>query len=201
MASGDGTTSARGMHLRGLFWGLVIYLGVWLAAALFTWSPVVGALLRAAAIALTWVAATVGLGAVLTPLGQDLEKGRLSEAARSLPMIVNMSPSGMVIRLDDNEPALWGDSMLLTVNNAPRAGAALKFDTTLTSVAALMFRGASGLLNGDSAGGAGENSAAATARTGCTVKTKSPPSNLGSERVPNCGVCLFPDFSMTSRLT
>ncbi len=65
LASSHGATSARGVHLRGLIIGLVVYLGIWMVAALFAWSPTVGAVLRAVAIALTWVAATVGLGAAL----------------------------------------------------------------------------------------------------------------------------------------
>jgi len=65
LASDRGTTSARGVHLRALVIGLVVYLGVWLLAALFAWNPMVGAILRAVAIAITWVAATVGLGATL----------------------------------------------------------------------------------------------------------------------------------------
>lgn len=65
MASARGTTSARGVHLRALAIGLIAYLGMWLAAALFTWNPVVGAILRAIAFAVTWAAATVGLGATL----------------------------------------------------------------------------------------------------------------------------------------
>jgi hypothetical protein len=36
-----------------------------MVAALFAWNPVVGAILRAIGIAVTWVAATVGLGAAL----------------------------------------------------------------------------------------------------------------------------------------
>jgi len=66
IASERGTTSARGLHLRGLIFGLILYLGLWMVAAVFTWSPIFGAVLRALAIALTWVAATVGLGATLT---------------------------------------------------------------------------------------------------------------------------------------
>ena len=38
---------------------------LWMLAAVFTWSPVVGAILRAVAIAITWVGATVGLGAAI----------------------------------------------------------------------------------------------------------------------------------------
>jgi hypothetical protein len=64
-ASEHGATSARGVSLRALITGLAVFLGLWLVAALFAWSPVAGALLRAIAIALTWVAATVGLGAAL----------------------------------------------------------------------------------------------------------------------------------------
>jgi hypothetical protein len=66
LASDRGTTSPRGVHLRALIMGLVAYLGLWMVAALFTWSPFVGATLRVLAIVITWVAATVGLGAALT---------------------------------------------------------------------------------------------------------------------------------------
>jgi hypothetical protein len=64
--SDRGTTSPRGVHLRALFTGLVVYLALWLVAAAFSWNPVLGAILRALAIAITWVAATVGFGAALT---------------------------------------------------------------------------------------------------------------------------------------
>jgi hypothetical protein len=65
LASDRGTTSPRGVHLRALIIGLVVYLAVWLLAAAFAWHPFAGAILRAVAIAVTWVAATVGLGATL----------------------------------------------------------------------------------------------------------------------------------------
>jgi hypothetical protein len=55
----------RGVHLRALFIGLVLYLGLWMLAAAFEWNPVVGGILRGVAIVVTWVAATVGLGAAL----------------------------------------------------------------------------------------------------------------------------------------
>lgn len=65
ITSEHGATSPRGVNLRALVSGLAIFLGVWMVAALFAWSPVAGAILRAIAIALTWVAATLGLGAAL----------------------------------------------------------------------------------------------------------------------------------------
>jgi hypothetical protein len=64
LARGRGT-DARPAHVRALLVGLVIYLGIWMIAAAFTWSPVAAGLLRACAIVITWVAATVGLGAAL----------------------------------------------------------------------------------------------------------------------------------------
>ncbi len=66
LTSDSGTTTPRGVHLRALFIGLFIYSAVWLIAAAFTWSPVAGSVLRAIAIAITWVAATAGLGAALS---------------------------------------------------------------------------------------------------------------------------------------
>ena len=66
LASDRGTTSPRGVHLRALIIGLVFYLGIWMVAALLAWTPVLGAIARAIAIAVTWVAATLGLGAALS---------------------------------------------------------------------------------------------------------------------------------------
>jgi hypothetical protein len=65
VTSGRGTTSRRGANLRALISGLAIFLGIWMVAALFAWNPVVGAILRAIGITVTWGAATVGLGAAL----------------------------------------------------------------------------------------------------------------------------------------
>ena len=65
LASDRGTTSPRGVHLRALAIGLVAYFCIWMITALFAWNPVIGAVCRAIAIAVTWVAATVGLGATL----------------------------------------------------------------------------------------------------------------------------------------
>jgi hypothetical protein len=64
-SEGLAPADSRGQHVRALFVGLVFYLGLWMLAALFTWQPIAGAVLRGLALALTWVAATVGLGAAL----------------------------------------------------------------------------------------------------------------------------------------
>jgi len=65
ITSDRGTTTPRGVHVRALMIGLIVFGAIWMLAASFTWSPVFGAILRAVAIAITWVAATVGLGATI----------------------------------------------------------------------------------------------------------------------------------------
>jgi hypothetical protein len=65
LTSDRGTTTPRGVHVRALMLGLVVFGALWMLAAAFTWSPIFGAILRAVAIAITWAAATVGLGATI----------------------------------------------------------------------------------------------------------------------------------------
>lgn len=55
----------RGASVRALVTGLALYLGLWVVAAAFTWSPLVGVLMRTIALSATWVAVTLGLGAVV----------------------------------------------------------------------------------------------------------------------------------------
>ena len=64
-SDGANARTPRSANLRSLFIGLVLYLGLWLLAAIFTWLPVAGAILRGIALAVSWVAVTVGLGAAL----------------------------------------------------------------------------------------------------------------------------------------
>jgi len=73
--SDRGTTSPRGVHLRALFMGLVVYLALWLVASLCSFSPVIGSVARTIAVAITWVAATVGLGAAITSRGGTVRPG------------------------------------------------------------------------------------------------------------------------------
>jgi hypothetical protein len=79
ITSDHGATSPRGVNLRALVSGLAIFLGIWMVAALFTWSPVAGAILRIIAIALTWVAATLGLGAAMISRAGTQRAGKASQ--------------------------------------------------------------------------------------------------------------------------
>jgi hypothetical protein len=70
---------SRGVNLKSLFLGLVIYLAFWFLAAAFVSSPVIGSVLRSVAFAGSWVALTFGLGAtILTRAGTrpEAEKRR-----------------------------------------------------------------------------------------------------------------------------
>ncbi|MGH7665248.1 MAG: hypothetical protein ACRENI_13310 [Gemmatimonadaceae bacterium] len=55
----------RGVALRALMLGLAAFFSLWFVAALFTWAPMAGAVLRGVAIIITWVAVTAGLGATV----------------------------------------------------------------------------------------------------------------------------------------
>lgn len=58
-------SAARGANVRALFIGLVLYMGLWLLAAIFSWQPIASAVLRGVAFSVSWVAVTVGLGAAI----------------------------------------------------------------------------------------------------------------------------------------
>lgn len=57
--------SARGQALTALAVGLSAFFVLWLVAALLAWAPLASTVVRAAALAATWAAATLGLGAAI----------------------------------------------------------------------------------------------------------------------------------------
>lgn len=63
--SGSAPLPGRRMNLRALLIGIGLYVGLWLLAAMFVWNPMIGAVLRGVALAGSWVALTLGLGATL----------------------------------------------------------------------------------------------------------------------------------------
>jgi hypothetical protein len=71
--------SETGSTLRGLVMGITFYLGMWVVAAAFQWSPVTSGILRALALAITYVAATAGFGAAILSKGgthRDIAKAQ-----------------------------------------------------------------------------------------------------------------------------
>jgi hypothetical protein len=65
----SGRLRASTVTLRGLVIGVTLYMGLWLLASAFAWAPMVETVLRGIAVAITWVAATVGLGAAVLSRG------------------------------------------------------------------------------------------------------------------------------------
>ena len=72
---------ARGKALRGLVFGIALFMGAWVLAAAFQWSPAVSGILRMIALAVTWVAATAGFGAAILSRG-----GTHRDAAKKTPV-------------------------------------------------------------------------------------------------------------------
>lgn len=63
--SAEGATR-RGADLRGIVMGLLVYFVLWILAAGMSWHPLAGTVLRAVAVGVTWVAATLGLGGIIS---------------------------------------------------------------------------------------------------------------------------------------
>ena len=57
--------TARATSLRALMIGVFTIFALWLVAAAVSWSPLAAAIVRLVALAVTWVAVTVGFGAVI----------------------------------------------------------------------------------------------------------------------------------------
>lgn len=63
--SRDGEATARYRALTALAIGVAVFFALWMIAALLTWSPLTATIVRAAALAMTWAAVTLGFGAAL----------------------------------------------------------------------------------------------------------------------------------------
>jgi len=61
----DGDATPRARALTSLALGVAVFFVLWMVAALLTWSPLAATVVRAAALAMTWVAVTLGFGAAL----------------------------------------------------------------------------------------------------------------------------------------
>jgi hypothetical protein len=59
------TETPAGQELQFLFTGIIAFSALWIIAAAFTWFPVLGAILRMLAFAVTFVAVATGFGAVI----------------------------------------------------------------------------------------------------------------------------------------
>ena len=88
-----GRGESRATHLRSVVVGLVVYLGLWLLAAAFIWSPVAGSVLRAVALAGSWVALTFGLGATILARAGTTRDGERARTARPVDDLSWQTPT------------------------------------------------------------------------------------------------------------
>jgi hypothetical protein len=61
----DETVTPRARALTALAIGVAVFFVLWMVAALLAWSPLAATVVRAAALAMTWAAVTLGFGAAL----------------------------------------------------------------------------------------------------------------------------------------
>lgn len=86
-------SDSRAVHLRSLFLGLVVYVGLWLLAGAFTWHPIAGSVLRGVALAGSWVALTFGLGATILTRAGTRREGEHGRAARPVDDLSWQTPT------------------------------------------------------------------------------------------------------------
>ena len=66
---GDDESDRRARALKSMMIGLTVLLAPWFVASALAWSSIGGVVMRMVAVAITWVAATAGLGAALMSRG------------------------------------------------------------------------------------------------------------------------------------
>jgi hypothetical protein len=86
-----GTASPRGRALAALFVGVSVFLALWLVASLLMSAPYAAAIIRAAAVAATWAAMTLGLGAAI--LSRAGTHRRVSGTTRPIELAAWQTPT------------------------------------------------------------------------------------------------------------
>lgn len=67
--TGSGAAGERAGSLKAMLIGVIILMAPWFIASGLAWSPTAGLIARTVAVAITWVAASAGLGAALNSRG------------------------------------------------------------------------------------------------------------------------------------
>ena len=95
---GRGTgVSTRGFEVRALTIGIIVLGAIWMLAAVLVSVPFMGVLARLVALALTWVAATVGVGAVVRSRGGRRVEDREPTSETAVPLWQTPTPVGGVV--------------------------------------------------------------------------------------------------------
>ena len=97
IAGRGASASSRSVALRSLAVGLAALSVVWFAAALFSDVRLLGAITRLTAVALSWAAATVGLGAVVKSRGGVLRMRFETTSESTVPSWQTPTPVAGVV--------------------------------------------------------------------------------------------------------
>jgi hypothetical protein len=84
-------SSARSRALGALFAGVAIFFVLWVVASLLAWAPLAATVIRAAALAATWAAMTLGLGAAI--LSRAGTHRRVAGSARPVELAAWQTPT------------------------------------------------------------------------------------------------------------
>jgi hypothetical protein len=83
--------SERSRAFGTLVVGVAIFFGLWLLASLLVWAPMAATVIRAAAVAATWAAGTLGLGAAI--LSRAGTHRRLASGSRPVELAAWQTPT------------------------------------------------------------------------------------------------------------
>jgi hypothetical protein len=87
-------SAVRVRALGALAIGIAVFFGLWIIAALLTWAPLAATVVHAAALAATWSAMTLGLGAAI--LSRAGTHRRVAGAARPVELAAWQTPTPVV---------------------------------------------------------------------------------------------------------
>jgi hypothetical protein len=87
----DESVAPRARALLALVIGVAVFFVLWMVAALLAWSPLAATVVRAAALAMTWVAVTLGFGAAL--LSRAGTHRRVAAGARPVELASWQTPT------------------------------------------------------------------------------------------------------------
>ena len=85
------TASDRARAVGTLVVGVVVFFALWMLAAALTWAPMAATVIRAAAVAATWAAVTLGLGAAI--LSRAGTHRRLASGSRPVELAAWQTPT------------------------------------------------------------------------------------------------------------
>jgi len=105
--AGASDRERRASALRALIVGVIVLMVPWFLAASLAWSPMAALILRTMAVAVTWVAATAGLGAALVSRG-GVKRRPAAAAVRAMSAASWQTPTPVAGVVAARRPTPYG---------------------------------------------------------------------------------------------